>query len=150
MKHNIEWMICSGCGAYLYPPKVVSEIGLESYEEIFEVPPVEPVRVPSAEELAEINRGRREAALPEFRSADEWKTHYEKWALAFRKDVEARVRAEYDRLRDKLRDLTVVEEEEAFRLKGKRWEAVYEGTPTGWKLRCPKCNAVALEWSVKV
>jgi uncharacterized OB-fold protein len=40
MKHNIEFMTCNNCGAHIYPPTEVSDIGIEDYEEVFEAPPV--------------------------------------------------------------------------------------------------------------
>ena len=148
MKHNIEWMICSSCGAHLYPPIEVSEIGVRDYEEAFEAPPIEPTVVPTAEGLAEINRARRELNLSEFRSVDEWIDYYRDWAKAFREEVRRQALTRRDELAGKLEDLSVIEEAEAFKTKGKRWEAVYEETPTGWRLKCPRCGALTLTFTV--
>jgi hypothetical protein len=149
MKHNIEWIICSSCGAHIYPPVEVSDIGIEDYEEIFEAPSVEPERLPSDAELAEINRARREAGLSEFASVDDWKAYYKDWAVKFRADRRAMAQARCDDLSrgaPKLIGLTVVEELKGFKVRGKRWKAVYEEIGTGWRLKCPHCNATLLEW----
>jgi transcription elongation factor Elf1 len=149
MKHNIEWIVCSNCGAHIYPPVEVSDMGIEDYEEIFEAPSVEPERLPSDAELAEINRARREAGLPEFASVGEWVAYYRDWAVKFRADRRAMAQARCDELSGeppKLRGLTVVEELKAFKVIGKRWRAVYEETSAGWRLKCPRCNSILLEW----
>jgi hypothetical protein len=150
MKHNIEFMTCNNCGAHLYPPLEVSDIGIEDYEEAFEAPPIEPEKVPTEEELAEINKARREAGLPEFASVDEWKVYYKDWASTFRANKKAEAQARHDELSrgpPKVRGLTLTEETKAFKVKGKRWKATYEETPTGWRLKCPHCNSILLEWS---
>jgi hypothetical protein len=143
-------MVCNSCGTHLYPPTEVSDMGIEDYEEVFEAPPVKPDHVPTDEELAEINRERREAGLTEFKSADDWVAYYKDWATKFREDRRGEAQARYGELGGeppKLRDLAIVEEDRAFKVKGKRWKAAYEETPTGWRLRCVNCNAVLLEWS---
>jgi hypothetical protein len=150
MKHNIEWLTCNNCGAHIYPPTEVSDIGIEDYEESFEAPPVEPEKLPTDVELAEINKARREAGLPEFASVDEWVAYYKDWAANFRADRKALAQARHDELSrgpPKLRGLTLTEETKAFKVKGKRWKAAYEETGTGWRLKCPHCNTTLLEWT---
>ena len=144
MKVNVEWQICR-CGAHLFPPKAVSDVGVEDYEEVYEVPPIEPDRVPSQEELAKINEGRRRLGLPELRSVEEWREAYREWATDFRRRAEAAARARLSELMDKLRDPAVVVEDGAIRVRGKRFEAIYEPTERGWRLRCPRCGFVTLE-----
>ena len=147
MKHSIEWIICSSCGAYIYPPTDVSEVGVVEYEEVFEVPPANPRKTPTPEELSEINRARREAKLPEFRNVGEWVEYYRDWAVEFRRDVEARAKARLEELTQKLEEVRIVEEDEAFRIRGRRYPAVYEPTEKGWRLKCPICSSTLLEWS---
>jgi len=145
--HNIEWIVCVNCGTYIYPPLEVSSMGMEDYIETFAVPPAEPKKIPTDEELAEINRARRDIGLAEFRDVEEWKAYYRDWAAAFRGNVRATVEKRFDELREHLRELNVVEEDEAFKIIGKRYKAVYEETAVGWRLRCPKCDAILLECS---
>jgi len=149
MKHKILWMVCGSCGAYLFPPPEVSDVGQEDYEEVFEAPPVEPEKVPTEEELTEINKAREEAGLPPFGSVDEWVTYYKDWARNFRANVKSKAQKRLDELSKgppKVRGLQIVEEAKAFKVKGKRWKAVYEETETGWRLKCPHCGFVTLEW----
>jgi len=148
-KLKIEWQICPNCGAYLFPPLEVSDVGKEDYEEIFEAPPVEPEKVPTEEELAEINKAREEAGLPPFATVDDWVADYKVRAENFRKNIAAKAQSRHDELRKgppKVRGLQIVEEAKAFKVKGKRWKAVYEETETGWRLKCPHCGYVTLEW----
>jgi hypothetical protein len=149
MKHSIEWIICNACGACIYPPTEVSDVGIEDYEEVFEAPPSEPEKLPTDEELAEINKARREAGLTEFASVQDWVAYYKDWARNFRNERKALAQTRQNELRPpKVKGLTLVEEAKAFKLVGKRWKAVYEEKETGWRLKCPHCNTVLLEWSL--
>jgi len=149
MKLKLEWQICPNCGAHLFPPLEVSDIGKEDYEEVFDAPQLEPEHIPTDEELAEINKTREEVGLPPFATVDDWVSYYKDWAGNFRKNVAAKAQARHGELSKgppKVRGLQIIEEAKAFRVKGKRWKAVYEETETGWRLRCPHCNTITLEW----
>lgn len=149
MKHNIVSQVCAGCGACLYPPLEVSDIGVQGYEEVLEAPSVEPEAIPTDEELAEINKAREETGLLPFASIDEWGSDYRSWAQDFRHLVRSRAQGRYDELSKgppKVRGLQVVEEAKVFRVKGRRWKAIYEETEVGWRLKCPKCDFITLEW----
>jgi len=37
MKHNIEFMTCNNCGAHIYPPTEVSDVGIDDYEDVFQI-----------------------------------------------------------------------------------------------------------------
>jgi len=145
-RHNVEWMVCNNCGAHLCPPKDVSDVGVEDYVESFEVPLEEPERLPTDEELAEINKARRERGLPELSSLDEWASEYRKWASEFRESARATARRRFEELQGRLKELAVVEEAREIKVVGKRWEALYEEVEGGWRLRCPRCGAVVLEY----
>jgi hypothetical protein len=145
MKYKIEWIECITCGAHIYPPSEVSDIGIEDYVETFEAPPLEPERIPAGEELAEMNKARREAGLKELASVEDWMAEYKQWATSFRENVRARAQERFEELKGKVRDLTLVEEEKTFKIVGKRHKAVYEETEAGWRLKCPLCDMVLIE-----
>lgn len=150
LKHNIVSQICKECGVYLFPPTEVSVIGQEIYEEVFVAPVVEPAKMPTTEELIEINKAREEARLLPFASVDEWASDYRSWAQDFRALVESRAQdrhAELGKGAPKVKELQIVEEAKAFKVVGKRWRAVYEETEAGWRTKCPKCGFVTLEWA---
>jgi len=145
MKLNVVCMECIKCGAMSYPPSDVSDVGQEIYEEVFDAPPLEPEGLPTPEELANINKGRREAGLPEFRDVADWAREYRAWASGFRADVKARAQARLAELKAKLREAELVEEPKAFRIRGRRHLAALEGLERGWRLKCPVCGAQLVE-----
>jgi len=147
MKHKIEWIECSSCGARIYPPLEVSDIGIEDYVETFEAPPLEPEWIPSESELAEMYKARKEAGLKELASIEDWIAEYRQWATSFKESVRARAQERFEELKGKVRDLTMIDEEGDFKIIGKRHKAVYEETETGWRLKCPLCDMVLIEWS---
>jgi hypothetical protein len=147
MKHKVEWIECNSCGAHIYPPSEVSDIGIEDYVETFEAPSLEPEWIPTGEELAEMNKTRKEAGLKELTTIEDWIAEHRQWATSFRESVRTRAQERFEELKNKVRDLTVVEEEKAFKIVGKRYKAVYEETETGWRLKCPLCDMVLIEWS---
>jgi len=147
MKHKIECIECNSCGAHIYPPSEVSNVGAEDYIETFEAPPLEPELIPAGEELAEMNKARREAELKELATIEDWIAEYRQWATSFRESVRTRAQERFEELKSKVRDLTMMEEEGAFKIIGKRHKAVYEETETGWRLKCPLCDMVLIEWS---
>ncbi len=146
MKHKIEWIECSSCGAHIYPPEEVSDIGIEDYVETFEAPSLEPEWIPTGEELVETNKFRRETGFEELASVEDWIAEYREWATSFRESVRTRAQERFEVLKGKVRDLTMIEEEKAFKIVGKRHRAVYEETETGWRLKCPLCDMVLIEW----
>ena len=147
MKHKIKWIECNSCGAHIYPPSEVSDIGIEDYVETFEAPPLEPELIPSDEKLAEMNKVRKEAGLKELASIEDWIAEYRQWATSFKESVRARAQERFEELKGKVRDLTMIDEEGDFKIIGKRHKAVYEETETGWRLKCPLCDMVLIEWS---
>ena len=145
MKLNVVCMECIKCGAMSCPPSDVSDVGREAYEEAFDAPPLEPEGLPTPEGLANINRARREAGLPEFRDAADWAREYRAWASGLRADVRARAQARLAELKAKLREAELAEEPKAFRVRGRRHLAALETFERGWRLRCPICGAQLVE-----
>lgn len=144
LKHNVTWQICPECDTYLYPPKEVSVIGQEDYEEVYEAPDLD--RVITDEELAEVNKDREEPLTKE-----EWITAHRLWAQAFRDEVRAKAQVRHDDLAKgapKIKGLRIAEEAKSFKVVGKRWKAVYEPTENGWELHCPNCGTMTLKWTL--
>jgi hypothetical protein len=147
MKHKIEWIKCNSCGAHIYPPTEMSDIGIEDYVETFETPPLEPEQIPSENEFIEMNKARKKAGLKELATIEDLIVEYKQWATSFRENARTRAQERFEELKGKVRDLTLVEEEKSFKIVGKRHKAVYEETETGWKLKCPLCSVVLIEWA---
>ena len=145
MKHNIEWMICISCGTHSFPPKDISDVGIETYEEKYNVPPINPKWIPSQKDLDEINRARQQEGLKPYASIDDLIADYKAWATSFRNDVKAKANNRLTELSNKIKDAQIIEEDEAIRIVGKRYQAVIETFERGWRLRCPNCNYVLVE-----
>ncbi|GAI17400.1 unnamed protein product, partial [marine sediment metagenome] len=83
---------------------------------------------------------------------EEWIEEYRSSAQDFRAIVKARAQSRCDNLAKgapKVKGLRLADEAKAFKMKGKRWKAVYEPTENGWKLRCPNCGIMTLMWERK-
>jgi hypothetical protein len=146
MKHKIEWMICINCGTHSFPPKDISDVGIEIYEERYDAPPIDPKWTPSQKDLDEINRARQQAGLKPYASIDDWIADYKAWATNVRNDVKTKANNRLIELSKKIKDAQIVEEDEVIRIVGKRYQAIIETFERGWKLRCPNCNAVLAEY----
>jgi len=147
MKLNILYFECVRCGSHIYPPKDVSDVGVEAFEEVYDAPPLKPRPewVPTPEQLRDINKSRRESGLPEFKDINDWVVEYRNWAIKFREDVKARVGSRVKELNGKLLDIEVVELEDKIVIKGRRYLAVYEEIPNGYRLKCPVCGSILIE-----
>ena len=93
-----------------------------------------------------MNKTRKEAGLKEFTTIEDWIAEYRQWVTLFRESVRARTQEKFEELKDKVRDLTMIEEQKTIKITGKRHRAVYEETETGWRLKCPLCDMVLIEW----
>jgi hypothetical protein len=144
MKLGIGYIECINCGAYIFPPNDVSDVGIEIYEEKYDVPPIDPKPewIPS---LDEINRARQRGGLKPYASIDEWIADYRTWSINFRNDVKGKANSRLIELSNKIRDAQIVEEDEAIKIIGKRYQAVVGEFERGWRLRCPNCNSVLVE-----
>jgi hypothetical protein len=145
VKLGIGYIECINCGMYIFPPKDASDVGIETYEERYDVPPIEPKWIPSQEDLDDINRARQQAGLKPYASTDDWIADYRAWATNFRDDVKNKANSRLAELSNKIRDAQIIEEDEAIRIVGKRYQAVIETFERGWRLRCPNCNYVLVE-----
>jgi hypothetical protein len=145
MKLGIGYIECINCGMYSFPPKDVSDVGIEYYEEKYDVPPLNPVWIPSQKDLDDINKVRQQAGLKPYASVDDWIADYKAWATNFRNDVKNKANSKLAELSNKIRDAQIIEEDEAIRIVGKRYQAVIETFERGWRLRCPNCNYVLVE-----
>lgn len=144
LKHNIVSQTCPECDTYLYPPIEVSVIGQEDYEETFNAP--EPDKTITDAELEEINKD-RETSL----TKQEWIEGYRFWAQAQRNEVRAKAQTRHDDLAKgapEIKGLRITEEAKAFKVKGKRWKAVYVPIKKGWELHCPNCGTMTLKWTL--
>jgi len=141
MKLGIGYIECINCGTYIFPPKDASDVGIESYEEEYDVPPLNPVLIPSQKDLDEMNKTRQQDGLKPYASIDEWIADYKAWATSFRNDVKSKL----TELSKKIRNAQIVEESTAIRIIGKRYQATIETFERGWRLKCPNCNAVLVE-----
>jgi hypothetical protein len=142
MKLGIGYIECINCGLYILPTKDVSDVGIETYEEKYDVPPINPKQIPN---LDDINNARQQAGLKPYASIDDWIADYRTWATSFRNDVKNKVNSRLAELSNKIRDAQIIEEDEAIRIVGKRYQAVIETLERGWRLRCPNCNYVLVE-----
>jgi len=145
MKLNIVCIECIKCGAMIFPPSDVSDFGQEVYEEVIELPSIEPERLPTDEELKIMNEMRRKAGLPEFRSVDDWVSEYKKWATSYKADKKSEAEKRLSELKGKLKEVSMPEEAKAFRITGRRHQAVLEQFESGWRLKCPICGAQLVE-----
>jgi hypothetical protein len=145
MKLNIEWIECIKCGAMIFPPAEVSDFGQEVYEEVVEVPPLEPGTLPTDEELKIMNDARMAAGLPKFESVDDWVSYYKGWATSYRADRRSKAQKRLSELKAKLEKVELVEEAKAIRIRGRRHRAVLEPAERGWRLKCPICGFTLIE-----
>jgi hypothetical protein len=145
MKLGIGYIECINCGAYIFPPKDASDVGIENYEERYDVLPLNLVWIPSQKDLDEINEARKQAGLNPYASIDDWIADYKAQATSFREEVKSKVNNRLAELSKKIIDAQVVEEDVAIRIVGKRYQAVIETFESGWRLRCPNCNYVLVE-----
>jgi hypothetical protein len=138
-------MECINCGTYSFPPRDISDVGIEIYEEKYDVPPINPKQewIPN---LDDINRARQQAGLRPYASIDDWIADYRAWATSFRNDVKAKANSRLTELSNKIKDAQIIEEDTAIKIVGKRYQAVIETFEKGWRLRCPNCNAVLVEY----
>jgi hypothetical protein len=142
MKLGIGYIECINCRTYIFPPKDISDVGIETYEERYDVPPINPKQIPN---LDNINKARQQAGLEPYASIDDWIADYKAWATSFRNDVKTKANSRLAELSNKIRDAQIIEEDEAIKIVGKRYQAVIETFERGWKLRCPNCNYVLVE-----
>jgi len=145
MKLGIGYIECINCGTLSFPPAEASDVGIENYEEEYDVPPLNPVWIPSQKDLDDINKTRQQAGLKPYASIDEWIADYKAWATSFRNDVKGKANSRLTELSGKIRNAQIVEEDTAVRIIGKRYQAVIETFERGWRLKCPNCNAVLVE-----
>jgi rubrerythrin len=129
MKYSIEWMECMNCKTHSYPPSDVSDVGVEDYEEVYEVPSL--ARYDRISAVSEEER----------KLLDEAKT----WALNYRNEVKDKVTKKLQELTSKVKDVRLVEEDEAIKIVGKRYQAVLEKFDNGWRLKCPNCGFTLVE-----
>jgi len=141
MKLGIGYIECINCGTYIFPPKDASDVGIENYEEEYDVPPLNPVWIPSQKDLDDINKTRQEISLKPYASIDEWIADYKAWATSLRNDVKSKL----TELSKKIRNAQIVEEDTVIRIIGKRYQATIETFERGWRLKCPNCNALLVE-----
>jgi len=144
MKYNILCMECISCGTLSFPPKDVSDVGIEYYEEKYDVPPIDPKQewIPN---LDDINRARRQAGLQPYKNIDEWIADYKEWVTNFRNNVKSNANSRLTELSNKIRDAQIIEEDEAIKIIGKRYQAVLEKFDNGWRLKCPNCGFTLVE-----
>lgn len=117
------------CKTHNYPPSDVSDVGVEDYEEVYEVPSLtqyDKISVVSEEER---------------KLLDEAKT----WALNYRNEVKDKVTKKFQELTGKVKDVQLVEEDTAIKIVGKRYQAVLEKFDNGWRLKCPNCGFTLVE-----
>jgi hypothetical protein len=147
MKLGIGYIECINCGTYIFPPKDASDVGIETYEERYDVPPTNPKQewIPSQKDLDDINKARQQAGLKPYASIDDWIADYRTWVTSFRNDVKNKANNRLTELSKKIRDAQIIEEDTAIRIIGRRYQAVIETFERGWRLRCPNCNAVLVE-----
>jgi len=147
MKLGIGYIECINCGTYIFPPKDASDVGIENYEEKYDVPPMNPKQewIPSQKDLDEINKARQQAGLKLHASIDDWIADYRAWATGFRNDVMNKANSRLTELSKKIKNAKIVEEDEAIKIVGKRYQAVIESSEKGWRLRCPNCSYVLVE-----
>jgi rubrerythrin len=145
MKYNILYIECISCGTLIFPPKDVSDIGIESYEERYEVPSFNPKTVPTLEDLDSINKVRQEQRIQPYKSIDDWLADYKEWVINFRNDVKSKANSRLIELNNKILDAQIIEEDEAIRIIGKRYQAVLEKFDNGWRLKCPNCGFTLVE-----
>jgi len=129
MKYGIEWIVCINCQTHSYPPSDVSDVGIEDYEEVYEVPSLalyDKVSVASEEERERLSKAKE-------------------WALNYREEVKNNAEKRLQELIGKIKDAQLVEEETAIKIVGKRYQAILETFENGWKLKCPNCNYVLVE-----
>jgi len=145
MKLGIGYIECINCWTYISPPKDASDVGIENYEEKYDVPPLNPVWIPSQKDLDEMNKARQQDGLKPYASITEWIADYKSWATSFRNDVKGKANSRLTELSKKIRGAQIVEEDTAIRVIGKRYQAVIETFERGWRLKCPNCNALLVE-----
>jgi broad specificity phosphatase PhoE len=129
MKYNIEWMECINCKTHSYPTSDVSDVGVEDYEEVYEVP-----------SLAQYDK--MSAVSEEERK---WLDEAEAWVLNYRNEVMNRAEKRLQELIGKVKDVQLVEEDTAIRIIGKRYQAVLEKFDNEWRLKCPNCGYTLIE-----
>jgi len=146
MKLGIGYIECVNCGVYIFPPKEASDVGIETYEEKYDVPPVNPKQewIP---DLDDINKTRQRANLKPYAGIDEWIADYKAWATSFRKDVKNKANSRLTELSKKIRDAQIIEEDEAIKIIGKRYQANIDTFENGWRLKCPNCDSLLVECS---
>jgi hypothetical protein len=144
MKLGIGYIECVNCGVYIFPPKDASDVGIETYDEKYDVLPINPKqeRIP---DLDEINKARQKAGLKPYASIDDWIADYRTLAINFRNDVKSKANSRLTELSEKISNAQIIEEDEAIRIIGKRYQAILETFERGWRLRCPNCNYVLVE-----
>jgi len=145
MKLGIGYIECINCGTYIFPPKDASDVGIENYEEEYDVSPLNPVWIPSQKDLDEMNKARQQDGLKPYASIAEWIADYKAWATSLRNDVKGKANSRLTELSKKIRNAQIVEEDTAIRIIGKRYQAVIETFERGWRLKCPNCNALLVE-----
>ena len=139
-------MVCPNCGLHVYPPSEVSAVGVEEYEEVYPAPPLTPKTPPTEEDLYVLDKktGERKRLYP---SIDDFLKEYATWAKSLREQVLSEARRRFEELKGKLRDLELVEEDEAFRVRGRRFKAEYVKSPVGWTLKCPNCGQTLITFT---
>jgi hypothetical protein len=145
VKVNVVCIECIKCGAMIFPPSDVSDFGQEVYEEVIEVPPLEPERSPTDEELKAINEARSAMGLPKFKDAREWLSYYKAWATSYRDGKRSEAEKRLSELKAKLKEVELVEEDKAIRIRGRGHRAILESVERGWRLKCPICDSVLIE-----
>jgi hypothetical protein len=147
MKLGIGYIKCINCGIHIFPPKDVSDVGIEIYEEKYDVPLINP-REEWIPDIDKINDERRQAGLKPYKSIDEWIADYKNWAISFRNDVKSKANNRLAELNEKIKDAQIIEKDETIKIVGKRYEAVLEIFDNSWKLKCPNCDYVLAkcEW----
>jgi|YelNatPaOPRAMG01_1025707.scaffolds.fasta_scaffold78628_4 rubrerythrin len=126
---NIRWMECANCKTHSYPPSDVSDVGVEDYEEVYEVP-----------SLAMYDK-RSVTSEEERKRLSEAKT----WALNYRNEVKNKVTKRFQELIGKVKNAQLVEEDDVIKIVGKRYQAILEKFENGWRLKCPNCGFTLVE-----
>jgi hypothetical protein len=144
IKVNITDLECTKCGAYLYPPREVSDVGVEQYEDVIDAR-LEVDYIPTVRDLEEINRLRDGSRWPKLASIDDWISERKEFLLKFREVKRQEAQRRFEELKGKLQDLELVEEPHAFKIRGRRSLAVLELLERGWRLRCPFCETQLAE-----
>jgi DNA repair exonuclease SbcCD ATPase subunit len=139
-------MVCPKCGSHLYPPSEVSSIGVEDYEEVYPVMPLKPEKPPTEEDLYALNKETKQL-IRIYPSIDDFIKEYTNLAKTTREQALSEARKKLEELKDKLRDIQLIEEDKAIKLKGKRFKAVYVKNPVGWTLKCPNCNTTLINFT---